>query len=47
LITFLGNQDLENAYIVAKKGAELFPNNPYWLKSLGQVAIWTKDLWKV
>jgi len=42
LITFLGNQDLENAYIVAKKGAELFPNNPYWLKSLGQVAIWTK-----
>ncbi|MBX0311637.1 MAG: tetratricopeptide repeat protein, partial [Sulfurihydrogenibium sp.] len=42
LITFLGNQDLENAYIVAKKGAELFPNNPYWLKNLGQVAIWTK-----
>jgi len=42
LITFLGNQDLENAYIVAKKGAELFSNNPYWLKNLGQVAIWTK-----
>ncbi|MFN3977016.1 MAG: tetratricopeptide repeat protein [Sulfurihydrogenibium azorense] len=40
--TFLGNQDLENAYEVAKKAAELYPNDPYWLKMLGQIAIWNK-----
>ncbi|MGB9766766.1 MAG: tetratricopeptide repeat protein, partial [Sulfurihydrogenibium sp.] len=40
--TFLGNQDLENAYEVSKKALELFPNDPYWLKTFGQVAIWNK-----
>lgn len=40
--TFLGNQDLDNAYEVAKKAVELFPNDPYWLKTFGQIAIWNK-----
>ncbi len=40
--TFLGNQDLDNAYQVAKKASELFPKDPYWLKMLGQIAIWNK-----
>ncbi|WP_297889975.1 tetratricopeptide repeat protein [Sulfurihydrogenibium sp.] len=40
--TFLGNQDLDNAYEVAKKALELFPNDPYWLKTFGQIAIWNK-----
>ncbi|MEZ0323585.1 MAG: tetratricopeptide repeat protein [Hydrogenothermaceae bacterium] len=42
LITFLGNKDLENGYIIAKEGVELFPKNPYWWEWYGKTALWTK-----
>lgn len=42
MLTFLGNNDLENAYQVAKKGVELFPKNLYWWEWYGKTALWTK-----
>lgn len=38
--TFIGSQDLENAFLVAKKGAQLFPKDPFWWKTLGQISAW-------
>lgn len=40
LTTFLGNNDLENAYLVVQKGVQLYPESPYWLKMLGQISMW-------
>ncbi|MEJ5173211.1 MAG: tetratricopeptide repeat protein [Hydrogenothermaceae bacterium] len=42
LISFLGNNDVENAYQIAKKGVELFPKSYYWWEWYGKTALWTK-----
>ncbi len=40
LAAFLGNNDLENSYLIVQKGIQLYPQNPYWWKMLGQISIW-------
>ncbi len=40
LTVFLGNNDLENAYLVVQKGLQAYPENPYWWKMLGQISLW-------
>ena len=42
LNTFLYTSDLENAYRVAKKGVELFPNSIYWRSWLAKLSLWTQ-----
>lgn len=38
--TFLGANDLKNAFDVAKKAVEAYPNDPYWWEWYGKVATW-------
>ncbi len=40
LSTFLGANDLQNAFEVAKKGAEIYSNDPYWWEWYGKLASW-------
>ncbi|WP_457642046.1 tetratricopeptide repeat protein [Persephonella sp.] len=40
LQTFLGSNDLENAYIAAKKGKKLFPEDMYFTKYLADISLW-------
>ncbi|MEM5809169.1 MAG: hypothetical protein QXH92_04620, partial [Candidatus Aenigmatarchaeota archaeon] len=40
LSAFLGNNDLQNAFDVAKKGVESYPNDPYWWEWYGKIASW-------
>lgn len=41
LNTFLAKSDLENAYDVARKGLELFPDSIYWLEMYAKICLWT------
>ncbi len=43
LQALLGAGDLQNAYLVAKRGVELYPKDPYMWKILGQIALWIGD----
>lgn len=40
LSIFLGNNDLVNAFEVAKKGTERYPQDPYWWEWYSKIALW-------
>ncbi len=40
LSTFLGANDLQNAFEVAKRGVEIYSNDPYWWEWYGRLASW-------
>ncbi len=40
LITFLATNDLENGYLAASKGKELFPEDLYFTEKLAEISLW-------
>jgi predicted Zn-dependent protease len=39
--SFIYSQDLNHAYLIAKKALKAYPDSLYWHKKIGEVALWT------
>ncbi|WP_457567503.1 tetratricopeptide repeat protein [Desulfurobacterium sp.] len=43
LLIFLGNNNIKEAYEVAKKGTKLFPDNKFWWEWLAKISLWLNN----